>query len=225
FTVNTTVASGTGNPSGCCWAASTYRRAWRADTRYRRANARRTAAGGNRRNRPSARFTRSAYWATRARRRSSMCHERTIAYVLAVNVFDTSVSGRARPCPKQSLRLRGRSHDVPHQRTGDPAEGGAEHDAHREVDHVAAHRELFELFQHGGPPLRRASHTRAGVRGSVLMSIPPSARASSTALAMATGGEMIPLSPTPLMPSSLTTEAWSRAVTSSGGIWSARGTP
>src|SRR5439155_19635206 len=113
FTVNTTVASGTGNPSGVCWAASTYRRAWRADTRYRRANARRTAAGGNRRNRPSARFTRSAYWATRARRRSSMCHERTIAYVLAVNVFDTSVSGRARPCPKQSLRLRGRSHAAP----------------------------------------------------------------------------------------------------------------
>src|SRR5437867_1879497 len=132
FTVNTTVASGTGNPSGCCWAASTYRRAWRADTRYRRANARRTAAGGNRRNRPSARFTRSAYWATRARRRSSMCHERTIAYVLAVNVFDTSVSGRARPCPKQSLRLRGRSH---HPALGHPAfPGRLEHECEQVQD-------------------------------------------------------------------------------------------
>ena len=78
FTVNTTVASGTGTPSGCCWAASTYRRAWRGETRYRRAKVRSTAGGGNRRKRPSARFTRSAYWATRARRRSCMCHERTI---------------------------------------------------------------------------------------------------------------------------------------------------
>ncbi len=80
FTVNTTVASGTGTPWGCCCAASTYRRAWRGETRYRRANVRRTAGGGTRRNRPSARFTRSAYWATRARRRSFMCHERTMAY-------------------------------------------------------------------------------------------------------------------------------------------------
>src|SRR4029453_1812652 len=120
FTVNTTVTSGTGNSWECSCAASTYRRAWRGETRYRRASVRRTAEGGIRRNRLSARFTRSAYWATRARRRSFICHERTIAYVIPVNVFDTRVSDRARLGPRQSLRLCGRSH---HPALGSPARG------------------------------------------------------------------------------------------------------
>ena len=110
FTVNTTVGSGTGTPRGCCCAASTYRRAWRGETRYQRASVRNTAAGGNRRSRPSARLTRSAYWASRARRRSCMCHDCTLLCVLPVNVFDTGPGDRARPGPRQSLRLRGRGH-------------------------------------------------------------------------------------------------------------------
>src|SRR6266446_948257 len=89
LTVNTAVASGTGTPSRCCWAASTYRRAWRSDTRYRRARVCSTAAGGNRRSRSSARLTRSAYWAIRARRRCGMCHEGTMLYVIHGNLFDT----------------------------------------------------------------------------------------------------------------------------------------
>jgi hypothetical protein len=42
-----------------------------------------------------------------------MCHKRTMIYVIPVNVFDTRVSDRARSCPRQSLRLRGRSRESP----------------------------------------------------------------------------------------------------------------
>ena len=63
------------------------------------------------------------------------------------------------------------------------------------------------------------------VRGTRDTSAPRSISASSTALAMAGTGEMIPLSPTPLMPISLRVDGKSRAMTSRGGTWSALGTP
>src|SRR5262249_52857667 len=70
-----------------------------------------------------------------------------------------------------------------------------------------------------------ASQTLAGVRGTRVISTPRSASASSTALAIAGTGEMMPLSPTPFTPSSLRVDGKSSAVTSSGGTWSAFGTP
>ncbi len=173
FTVNTTVASGTGNPSGHCCAASTYRRAWRGETRYRRASVRRTVTGGHRPNRPSARFTRSAYWATRARRRSFMCHERTMAYVIPVNVFDTGVSDKARPGPRQSLRLRGRSH---HPALGDPAfPGGLQHQPEQMQDlgildplgHLAEQQVLSHGVKGNGHTLPTSKASRRASRSPV----------------------------------------------------------
>jgi hypothetical protein len=72
--------------------------------------------------------------------------------------------------------------------------------------------------QRRGQALRRsASHSRAGVMGTRVISVPRSASASSTAFAMAAGGEMMPLSPTPLMPSSFRMEGKDIAMVSRGG--------
>src|SRR6185295_1308308 len=70
---------------------------------------------------------------------------------------------------------------------------------------------------------RSASQSRAGVMGTRVISVPRSASASSTAFAMAAGGEMMPLSPTPLMPSSFRMEGKDIAMVSRGGRSAARG--
>src|SRR6185503_8375861 len=46
-----------------------------------------------------------------------------------------------------------RHQDVFYERVDDLAEGGADDHADGEVDDVAPHRELFELFEHGSTPL------------------------------------------------------------------------
>src|SRR5436309_3688260 len=79
--------------------------------------------------------------------------------------------------------------------------------------------------QDDGRAPRSAAQTLAAVSGTRVISTPRSASASSTALAIAGTGEMMPLSPTPLTPSSLRVEGKSSAITSSGGTWSALGRP
>jgi hypothetical protein len=44
-------------------------------------------------------------------------------------------------------RFRGGHDDVGDQRADDLAERAADHHAHGEVDHVAAHREVTKLFE------------------------------------------------------------------------------
>src|SRR5207245_7405366 len=71
----------------------------------------------------------------------------------------------------------------------------------------------------------RSPNSLAGVTGISRMVIPNPASASSTALAMAAEGAMAPLSPTPLMPRSLTIEGEFTSAVSSGGSWAAVGNP
>src|SRR5262249_8658943 len=73
------------------------------------------------------------------------------------------------------------------------------------------------------PAAWRSAKSRAGVTGTSRMVIPKSASASSIALAMTAAPGMAPLSPTPLIPSSLTTEGWGSWTTAIGGTWSAFG--
>src|SRR5262249_33150714 len=126
--------------------------------------------------------------------------------------------------------------DAPHAVGGEePAEAGvveqslqrppAEEDgrqAQREGEHV---QRGHDGRHHGRVP--RAAWTsaksRAGVTGTSVMVIPKSASASSIALAMTAAPGMAPLSPTPLIPSSLTTEGWGSWTTAIGGTWSAFG--
>ena len=87
--------------------------------------------------------------------------------------------------------------------------------------------QIAEGLRRFGPRPGRAKrfHTLAEVSGTRVISTPRSASASSTALAIAGTGEMMPLSPTPFTPSSLRVDGKSSAMTSSGGTWSAFGTP
>jgi hypothetical protein len=46
----------------------------------------------------------------------------------------------------------GRHDDIAHKRCHDGSERGADDDADCEIENIAAHREFFELFEHGVPP-------------------------------------------------------------------------
>src|SRR5262249_34890375 len=111
---------------------------------------------------------------------------------------------------------------APAEEDGRQAEGEGE-DVERRHD-GGHHGRAPRADPRAAPPAAwRSAKSRAGVTGTSRMVIPKSASASSIALAMTAAPGMAPLSPTPLIPSSLTTEGWGSWTTAIGGTWSAFG--